>query len=297
MRTPWLLVIPALLWPRPSAAQGTPVISGTVTDIAGNPIEGVTVSLERSRESWVLRNITDARGHFVLVGVPTEGAYDLVARRLGYYDFRRPNTKGKAGHALIVNFTMFVNPVALEPVTVKVRRRLSGSSWRPSPRTNSGGGATSSRRRTSSASYGPPPSRYGRKSAATTRGRSSSIRPGWTSSPMRRPFRPSRATCPMWAGFMGGLGAYWGTRPKPSWRFSAASAPMRSTRSRFTRAPTAGYRFATGTPSGSRRSERTGWPGRVRGHLRRQSSNARERNSTARVTAWRSDGKSCPPPS
>ena len=124
MRTPWLLVIPALLWPRPSAAQGTPVISGTVTDIAGNPIEGVTVSLERSRESWVLRNITDARGHFVLVGVPTEGAYDLVARRLGYYDFRRPNTKGKAGHALIVNFTMFVNPVALEPVTVKVRRRL-----------------------------------------------------------------------------------------------------------------------------------------------------------------------------
>ena len=124
MRKSWWLLIPALLCPRPSAAQGTPVISGTITDTAGKPVEGVTVSLERSPDSWVRRNITDAKGHYVLVGVPTEGGYDLVARRLGYHDFRRPDTKGKAGHALIVNFTMFVNPVALDPVTVKAGRRV-----------------------------------------------------------------------------------------------------------------------------------------------------------------------------
>ena len=137
MRRFWLLILAALLFPRPSTAQ-TPVIAGTVRDIVGNPIEGVTVSLERSRDSWLLRNITDETGHYVLVGVPTDKTYRLVARLFGYQEFIRPNTKGTEGHALIVDFAMFKQsveldsttvfgvgkPVDLEPIVVKMKRRL-----------------------------------------------------------------------------------------------------------------------------------------------------------------------------
>ena len=123
MRASLCLIVPALLLPHLSAAQGTPVISGTVTDTVGNPVEGVTVSLERSRDSWILRNITDAKGHYVLVGAPTDTAYNLVARRIGYRQVTRPNTKGKAGYALIVNITMIATPVTLDPLTVTVRKR------------------------------------------------------------------------------------------------------------------------------------------------------------------------------
>ena len=118
MRRSWLLIVAVLLFPRPSAAQVSAVISGTVTDTAGRPIEGVTVSLERSLHFWRLRDITDDKGHYVLVGVPTDTSYNLVARRLGYREFTRPKTRGEAGHALIVNFTMFGRSAELDTTTV-----------------------------------------------------------------------------------------------------------------------------------------------------------------------------------
>ena len=58
------------------------------------------------------------------MGAPTDTAYNLVARRIGYREVTRPNTKGKAGYALIVNITMIGQPVALDPLTVKVRKRM-----------------------------------------------------------------------------------------------------------------------------------------------------------------------------
>lgn len=124
MRKWSMLLLSALLFARPAGAQVFAVISGTVTDTAGHPIEGVTVSLERSRDSWVRRNITDAKGRYVLVGVPTDSAFDLVARRLGYGNVVRPNTRGRADHALVIDFTMAGKPVELDPLTVRAHKRI-----------------------------------------------------------------------------------------------------------------------------------------------------------------------------
>jgi len=77
------------------------VVSGTVTDGTGKPIEGVRVFVEGS-ETMVR---TDARGRYALAGVPEEGAliYKMAGFRLG---------------AIPID-TEMVKEVALEPFAVR----------------------------------------------------------------------------------------------------------------------------------------------------------------------------------
>src|SRR4051794_5275161 len=84
----WLLtarVFALLTAPCLAGAQGTGIISGTVTDSAGAPLASARVSVDGTS----IATGTNALGRFTLAGV-TSGAHTVRARVLGYREQQLP---------------------------------------------------------------------------------------------------------------------------------------------------------------------------------------------------------------
>lgn len=95
-----------------TAAQGTITLAGTVRDSAGRGLDGAEVRAGPSHST-----ITDARGHFVLSGVPFD-TVQLVARRIGFEP--ASVTVAVTGPGLRVELAVTLMPNAVQLGTIVV---------------------------------------------------------------------------------------------------------------------------------------------------------------------------------
>ncbi|MBA3345351.1 MAG: TonB-dependent receptor, partial [Gemmatimonadales bacterium] len=110
-----LALVPAGLHAQAQATTG--VIRGVVSDSAGQPLPGATVSL-RNREINAERVLTtNDRGVFVATLLRV-GSYDVAARALGFREGRRSEVGLRLGETVDLQFTLAPQAVQLEEITV-----------------------------------------------------------------------------------------------------------------------------------------------------------------------------------
>jgi outer membrane receptor protein involved in Fe transport len=108
-----------MVWAAPSAAQVTTgVMRGTVTDSAGNPIDGVRVTATHVPSGTVYQAMTRADGRFTLPGMRVGGPYTVEATRIGLARQSRDNLTVTLGVSTDVLFQMGAVATALTAVTV-----------------------------------------------------------------------------------------------------------------------------------------------------------------------------------
>ena len=73
------LMILAGLWATPDQTANADVISGTVTDADGSPMEGVIVSARESDQSFTTSVFTDSEGYYYFPSLDT-GQYAVWAQ-------------------------------------------------------------------------------------------------------------------------------------------------------------------------------------------------------------------------
>ncbi|MGI9041815.1 MAG: TonB-dependent receptor [Gemmatimonadales bacterium] len=110
-----LALVPAGLHAQAQATTG--VIRGVVSDSAGQPLPGATVSL-RNREINAERVLTtNDRGVFVATLLRV-GSYDVAARALGFREARRSEVGLRLGETVDLQFALAPQAVQLEEITV-----------------------------------------------------------------------------------------------------------------------------------------------------------------------------------
>lgn len=110
--------IPVTVPPQVSGPGAPAVIVGTVVDAtSGRGITGATVQVRGTP----IGIVTDARGRFVLFGVPP-GGHDVDVAMLGYAPRSTPMA-AVAGATLEVTIALSTQPIELDPVVVEVRSR------------------------------------------------------------------------------------------------------------------------------------------------------------------------------
>lgn len=91
-------------------------VSGTVTDGEGSPLPGVTVESRNVETGLVVSAVTDDKGLYRLLNLPT-GVYTLLASLDGFATLEQPNVRLLIGSAPTINFTMQPAQVA-DTITV-----------------------------------------------------------------------------------------------------------------------------------------------------------------------------------
>jgi len=123
-----LVALLAAAWVGPVDAQvgtTTDILIGTVTGPDWQPLSGATVEAI-SLETQVSRHrTTDARGRFTIVFPDGGGQYQLVVRFIGMAPVRLNVARQADEDRLVANVQMGLSAVALEPVTVTGRTRVS----------------------------------------------------------------------------------------------------------------------------------------------------------------------------
>ena len=110
-----LLAVPAALHAQAQATTG--VIRGTVSDSAGQPLSGATVTL-RNVETNANRVLT-TNDLGVYVGTLLRvGTYDVGARALGFTEARRSGVPLRLGETVDISFGLVPQAVQLEEITV-----------------------------------------------------------------------------------------------------------------------------------------------------------------------------------
>ncbi|MBA3317732.1 MAG: TonB-dependent receptor [Gemmatimonadales bacterium] len=110
-----LLAAPAALHAQAQATTG--VIRGTVSDSAGQPLAGATVTL-RNVETNADRVLT-TNGRGVYVGTLLRvGTYDVAGRALGFTEARRSGVALRLGETVDISFALTPQAVQLEEITV-----------------------------------------------------------------------------------------------------------------------------------------------------------------------------------
>lgn len=108
------------------AQQPTQTLRGRVLDKeAKNPLTGVTVRLVTAN-GQAEGSITDANGNFRISGVPV-GRHSLRLTLVGYKEIALENIQVDAGKEVILTLEMEESIIALEGVTIKVRRNGEAS--------------------------------------------------------------------------------------------------------------------------------------------------------------------------
>lgn len=109
----------ALVGPGPLAAQvsTTAVLRGEVRDSAGAPVAGAQVTLQEAGEP-VAGTQTDARGRYILVGLPAGGPYELGVEAIGFAPVTRSDLRLSAGESRRLTIIMGSRPVELEGLRV-----------------------------------------------------------------------------------------------------------------------------------------------------------------------------------
>jgi outer membrane receptor for ferrienterochelin and colicin len=103
-----------------AAAQGvtTGAVSGTVTDDAGQGVEGVQVQLRNSRTGLNIGTITRATGLYVIQGVEPDANYSITVRRIGFTPLTRNNIVVSLGQTRREDFKLTHEAAVLSTVTV-----------------------------------------------------------------------------------------------------------------------------------------------------------------------------------
>ncbi len=124
----WLLALAGLLGSAATAAAQTGTVRGAVTDATTQaPIEAVDVYVVGAAN---VRTLTNARGEFLLVGVPA-GTVTIRAERIGYTPAQQTVTV-TAGQTAVVTLSLESSVISLDEVVVvgygtQQRRELSTS--------------------------------------------------------------------------------------------------------------------------------------------------------------------------
>jgi hypothetical protein len=106
-RTHWLVfTVALLLCSTTSWAQGTGILSGTISDETGGVLPGVSVDLKASGSDMLMETVTDAQGAYRFENVPP-GPADLTVRLINFSVVRRI-VNVTAGGTATANITMFV---------------------------------------------------------------------------------------------------------------------------------------------------------------------------------------------
>jgi carboxypeptidase family protein len=111
-----LLLLAAAL---PMAAQTdvtTSRISGTVSGADGAPLPGVSVEATNTETGLVQSSVTDERGFYRLLNLPT-GTYNVTAALEGFTSATRPDVRLLLGSTPTVDFTLSLSTVS-ETITV-----------------------------------------------------------------------------------------------------------------------------------------------------------------------------------
>ena len=98
------------------------IITGTISDKAGNPLVGANVVVSDSNQNKVTGTITDGSGNY-RVDVPAPGRYQVSASYVGYLE-EKPVTIGlEAGAELVVDVSLSSQMIFLEQSVVTASRR------------------------------------------------------------------------------------------------------------------------------------------------------------------------------
>jgi hypothetical protein len=106
------LAVPALGQTEFSAAR----ITGTVKDVAGGLLPGVTVAVKSVDTGRVVETVTNGRGFYRFVDLPT-GRYEITAALQGFNTAKMTGVRLTLGSSLTIDFTLRISR-AVEAVTV-----------------------------------------------------------------------------------------------------------------------------------------------------------------------------------
>ncbi len=112
--------------PRDIGAQAqatTGVIRGVVTDSAGAPVVGATVTVRNVATNFERTIVTNSRGSFAATLLPV-GTYEVNARALGMSPFRRAALRVSLGQAVDLDIAMARQATTLGTVVVEGARPL-----------------------------------------------------------------------------------------------------------------------------------------------------------------------------
>ena len=106
--------------PVPSGAQGvtTGAIAGTVTDDAGQPVEGAQVQLRNTRTGLNVGTLTRSSGLYTIQGVQPDAGYSLTVRRIGYAPITRTGLAITLGQTRREDVRLTREAAVLSTVTV-----------------------------------------------------------------------------------------------------------------------------------------------------------------------------------
>jgi len=106
--------------PARAAAQGvtTGAIAGTVTDDAGQGVEGVQVQLRNPRTGLNIGAVTRATGYYVIQGIEPDANYSITVRRIGFSPITRNNIVISLGQTRREDFKLTHEAAVLSTVTV-----------------------------------------------------------------------------------------------------------------------------------------------------------------------------------
>ncbi len=119
-----LAALPAALEAQAQATTG--VTRGTVTDSAGQPISGATVSF-RNRETNAERSLTTNDRGVYAATLLRVGTYDVSARALGFRESKRGAVPVGLGETVTLNFALAPQVVQLQELTVEAEPTLDVS--------------------------------------------------------------------------------------------------------------------------------------------------------------------------
>ncbi|HKS07136.1 MAG TPA: carboxypeptidase-like regulatory domain-containing protein [Gemmatimonadaceae bacterium] len=108
-----------LLWAGALPAQtADATVVGRVTDPAGQPVAGATVTATNTATgvAWEVR--TNAAGRYVFTQLPLGGPYDLAVRRVQFRPGTRSGYELRLGQRIAVDFSLEPAPAELAPVRV-----------------------------------------------------------------------------------------------------------------------------------------------------------------------------------
>jgi outer membrane receptor protein involved in Fe transport len=109
-----------LALPRPAAAADLGAVSGRVTDPAGSPLAGATITLKQPvRGTEHGGAVTDARGAFRISGVPTGDGYTMQCALAGYATVVLSDVEVRAGAATGLTITLSPEKALREQVQVR----------------------------------------------------------------------------------------------------------------------------------------------------------------------------------
>jgi hypothetical protein len=118
----WLFVVPLLVGSLPQLASAQEaVLSGTVTDLTGAVLPGVTITAVHQATGNKFTGVTDERGVYRLAA--RAGVYTLTAELQGFRAVTRDGLELRVGQVMTVNLPM-LEATAAETVTVSAESPL-----------------------------------------------------------------------------------------------------------------------------------------------------------------------------